>query len=168
MGASPGDVVKILFVCLGNICRSPTAEGVVRARAAAAGLSFVEVDSAGTGGWHAGEAPDPRTIAHARKRGIDLSGLRARQVAPMDFVLFDRLYAMDRANLKGLRALAPAEHAHKASLFLDVLVARGHPPGREVPDPWAGGPADFERVLDLCEAAADALLDELAARAQRR
>lgn len=130
----------------------------MRHRAARAGLTFLEVDSAGTGDWHAGEAPDPRTIAHARRRGVDLSALRARQVAAMDFVLFDRVYAMDARNLKHLRALAPPEHAHKLSLFLDVLGA----PGQEVPDPWPGGPEDFETVLDLCERACDVLIRELA------
>jgi protein-tyrosine phosphatase len=146
--------MKILFVCLGNICRSPTAEGVLLQYLADAGLTHVDVDSAGTGDWHAGNPPDPRTIRHAHARGFDLSALRARVVTRMDFVLFDRIYAMDQANVKALRALAPPEHAHKLSLLLDVLGE----PGREVPDPWAGGPEGFEHVLDLCEAACQRIM----------
>ncbi len=149
--------MRLLFVCLGNICRSPTAEGVVRKLAADAGLD-VEVDSCGTAGYHVGEAPDARTIAHARRRGYDLSRLRARQMTAGDFTAFDRIYAMDHDNLRRLRGLAPDGHAHKLSLFLDVPGA----PGGAVPDPWAGGPEGFEQVLDLCEAGARALLASLA------
>jgi protein-tyrosine phosphatase len=148
--------VRLLFVCLGNICRSPTAEGVMLRLLADAKLT-IDVDSCGTAGYHVGEPPDPRTIAHARKRGYDLSTLRARQLAAADYVVFDRIYAMDQQNLRRLRALAPAEHAHKVTLLLDVLGV----PGREVPDPWSGGPEGFEHVLDLCEAACRALVVEL-------
>jgi protein-tyrosine phosphatase len=152
--------VKILMVCLGNICRSPTAEGVLRARLAQEGVDGVEVDSAGTADYHTGEPPDERTVAHARRRGYDLSVLRARQVKPIDFVLFDRVYAMDTNNLANLRRACPPEHAHKLALFLDVLGE----PGRPVPDPWSGGPRDFELVLDLCEAACARIVAELRAR----
>ena len=155
--------VKHLFVCLGNICRSPTAEGVLlhmvseRKNAGARGNDVV-VDSAGTADFHVGEAPDPRTIAHAARRGYDLSALRARHVAAADFLLFDRVYAMDQANLRNLRALAPPEHVHKLTLFLDVLVPTGGAVGREVPDPYHHGPALFDEVLDLCEAGCRAIL----------
>jgi protein-tyrosine phosphatase len=153
--------MKLLFVCLGNICRSPTAEGVMRKLCGDAGVRDVEVDSAGTGDWHRGEPPDARTIRHAARRGYDLSTLRARQVVAMDFVVFDRVLAMDTSNLQRLRRMAPDTHAHKLSLFLDVLGA----PGREVPDPWSGGPEDFEHVLDLCEAGAQAWLERIRAQA---
>jgi protein-tyrosine phosphatase len=140
--------VRVLMVCLGNICRSPTAAFVLRARAAARGVAL-DVDSAGTADWHAGKPADPRTIAHAAARGFDLGAHRARQVHVDDFTAFDRIYAMDRANLRKLQQRAPAMTHDRIALLLG---------DDEVPDPWAGGPADFERVLDLCEAAADRLL----------
>lgn len=149
--------MKILFVCLGNICRSPTAEGVFLKMLADAKLSHVTVDSCGTGGWHIGAPPDPRTVAHARRRGYDLSPLRARGLADADFLLFDRILAMDQDNLRVLRRRCPDVHSHKLSLFLDVLGA----PGREVPDPWAGGPDGFEEVLDLVERGCRALIEEI-------
>jgi len=140
---------RILFVCLGNICRSPTAEGVFRAIAAAEGLE-VEVDSCGTGGWHAGEPPHPPAVAAARRRGYDLTPLRARQITAGDFTRFDRILVMDRANLRDVLALAPAGGT-QPELFLT------HAPqhGDEVPDPWYTG--EYDRVLDMVEDASRAL-----------
>jgi protein-tyrosine phosphatase len=145
--------MRILFVCMGNICRSPTAEGVMRHLLAERGLNGeIEVESAGTGGWHAGSPPDARAIATARARGITLEGA-ARQVTAADFEDFDLLVAMDRDNLADLRAIAPPGTEHK----LRMLVADG----RDVPDPYYGGPRGFEEVLDLVETACEGLLDEL-------
>jgi protein-tyrosine phosphatase len=144
---------RILFVCLGNICRSPTAEGVFGALAAAEGLQ-VEVDSCGTGGWHAGEPPHPPAIAAARKRGYDLTTLRARQITRADFTRFDRIIVMDRANLRDVRALRP-EGGAEPELFLT------HAPqhGQEVPDPWYTG--EYDRTLDMIEDAARGLIAAL-------
>jgi len=151
---------SILFVCLGNICRSPTAEGVFRARAARAGLGgHVEIDSAGTGDWHVGHPPDRRAIAAAATRGYDLAALRARQVVAGDFHRFDWILAMDRANLRDLSALRPRSFAGHLGLFLDVAPSLGL---REVPDPYYGGTEGFERVLDLIETASDALIERIA------
>lgn len=148
--------VSVLFVCLGNICRSPTAEGVVRAIAAAEFPELdLKLDSAGTGDYHIGEPPDPRTCAHAARRGYDLSGLRARQVTARDFRDFDLILAMDESNRRALEALRPADATARVAMFLD------HAPGRHgepVPDPYYGGEPDFEQVLDLSEAAARGLL----------
>jgi protein-tyrosine phosphatase len=145
--------MRILFVCMGNICRSPTAEGVMRHLLAERGLNGeIEVESAGTGGWHAGSPPDARATATARARGITLEGA-ARQVTAADFEDFDLLVAMDRDNLADLRAIAPPGTEHK----LRMLVADG----RDVPDPYYGGPRGFEEVLDLVETACEGLLDEL-------
>ena len=152
---------SVLFVCLGNICRSPTAEGVFRARAARRGLDgLVAVDSAGTGDWHVGDPPDRRAIAAAAKRGYDLAPLRARQVGPDDFRRFGWILAMDRANLRDLAAMQPREFAGHLGLFLDVAPSLDV---RDVPDPYYGGADGFERVLDLVEAASDALVDRIAA-----
>ena len=150
-------MTRLLFVCLGNICRSPAAEGVMRARAEAAGLS-VTLDSAGTGDWHAGDPPDRRMTAAARKRGIDLTGLRARQVRPRDFEAFDLVLAMDRANLDALSRLRPVGAPAGLELMRDQAPG---PRGQEVPDPYYGGDAGFERVLDMLEAAADGLVARL-------
>lgn len=139
------------MVCLGNICRSPTAEYAVRAAAARAGVDVV-VASCGTGGWHEGQGADGRTIKHAAKRGLDLSGHVARKLRADDFVAFDRLYAMDKKNLADLQALCPPAHREKVSLFLD---------DGDVPDPYLSGAASFERVLDLCEAAAARIIADL-------
>src|SRR5262245_25079557 len=149
---------RVLFVCLGNICRSPTAEGVLRAIAAREfpGLPLY-VDSAGTADYHVGEPPDRRTIAAARRRGYELSGLRARQVTPDDFTSFDYVLAMDRANLEELRRRGAGGPA-RLGLFMEFSPGNGD----EVPDPYYGGIEDFERVLDLCEAAARGLLSALA------
>jgi protein-tyrosine phosphatase len=144
---------RILFVCMGNICRSPTAEGVMRHLLAERGLDGeIEVESAGTGGWHAGDPPDARATATARARGITLEGA-ARQVTPEDFADFDLLVAMDRDNLRDLRAIAPPGAEEKIRLLLH--------PERDVPDPYYGGPRGFEEVLDLVEAGCARLLDDL-------
>jgi protein-tyrosine phosphatase len=152
--------MKVLFVCLGNICRSPTAEGVVRAIAAREfpGLE-VELDSAGTADYHVGEPPDRRSIAAARRRGYDISALRARQVAHADFSDFDHVLAMDRANLGELERIGARGRAH-VGLFMEFASGLD----AEVPDPYYGGAEDFERVLDLCEAGARALLARIAGR----
>jgi len=149
---------RILFVCLGNICRSPTAEGVLRALAA---RDFprvpVHVDSAGTANYHVGEPPDRRTIAAARDRGYDLSMLRARQVSLADLAGFDYVLAMERANLAALKRLAGATRAH-LGLFLEFAADCDTD---EVPDPYYGGVEDFQRVVDLCEAGARGLLQHI-------
>lgn len=140
----------LLFVCLGNICRSPTAEGVLRHLLAERGLTDeVFVDSAGTGGWHVGSAPDPRSTQAAARRGIELSGA-ARQVTRRDFEDFDLLLAMDRSNLRDLMAMAPPGLEYKVRLLADV----------EVPDPYLGDDG-FDLVLDIVTAACERLLDEL-------
>jgi protein-tyrosine phosphatase len=150
----------VLFVCTGNICRSPTADGVMRRMVRDAGLAHdVRVDSAGTHDYHVGEPPDARAQEHARRRGYDLSGLRARQVVLEDFESFELILAMDRGHLAILRGIAPPPHRHKLRLFMEF--AKGWQV-EEVPDPYYGGPAGFERVLDMVEAAARGLLAELA------
>jgi protein-tyrosine phosphatase len=144
------------MVCLGNICRSPTAEAVLRAKLKAAGLGeHVVVDSAGTGSWHIGNAPDPRSQRHAATRGYDLSALRGRQVTELDFHRFDFILAMDKDNLADLQRLAP-DGAHRAELRLFSSV--------EVPDPYTGGAPGFEQVLDLVETASDDWVKNLALR----
>jgi len=161
---APGDdrTHRILFVCLGNICRSPTAEVVLRTRAARAGVaSRVAVASAGTGNWHAGMPPDRRAVAHAAKRGYDLSSVRARQVTREDFVRFDWILAMDRGNLRELKPLRPPEARGHLGLFLDFAPHLGL---QDVPDPYYGGATHFERVLDLIEQASDSLVAHLFAR----
>lgn len=146
---------RILFVCLGNICRSPTAHGVVARMAEEAGLD-IEVDSAGTGGWHVGEPPDRRTMQAAARRGYDLRALRARQVRPEDFHAFDLILAMDRSNLAALERLRPADSDTPVRLFLDHAQSSRE----EVPDPYYEG--GFDLVLDLIEDGARGLLRELA------
>ena len=153
--------VSVLLVCTGNICRSPTAEGVLRAAAARRNLADrVLIASAGTHDYHVGQAPDARSVRHARKRGYDLSGLRASQVARADFERFDYILAMDRDHLRMLRALAPAEARAKIGLYLDASATWR---GEDVPDPYYGGPDGFERVLDMVEEAAERWLDRLEA-----
>jgi protein-tyrosine phosphatase len=147
----------VLFVCLGNICRSPLAEAALRAEAAAAGLD-IAIDSAGTGGWHAGEAPDRRAQAVARRHGADISGYRARKVTRADFARFTHILALDRENLADLQALRPRDATADLSLLLDHVPGRE---GEEVPDPWYGGPADFEDTWSVVTAAAEALVAEL-------
>lgn len=146
---------RILFVCLGNICRSPTATAVFRARAAAAGLD-VRADGAGTGAWHKGEPPDPRARDEAAKRGYDMSELRARQVTGLDFGRYDLIVAMDRANLTALERIRPAHSRARLKLFLDYAPDQ---PLREVPDPYYEG--GFGQVLDLIETASDGLIADL-------
>jgi protein-tyrosine phosphatase len=148
--------VRILFVCMGNICRSPTAEAVMRHLLAQRGLADqVQVASAGTGGWHVGAAPDERSAAMAARRGITLEGT-AQQVSQADFARSDLIVAMDRSNLRDLMALAPDEAARaKVRLLLDDA---------DVPDPYYGGERGFDDVLDLVTEACERLVDDVAAR----
>ena len=155
-------MTRILFVCMGNICRSPTAEGVMRHLVREAGLEDeIVIDSAGTGGWHAGDPPDRRATAAARARGVTLEG-GARQLTVDDFEDFDLLLAMDRDNLAGIRAIAPDEAAAaKAWLLREYDPASAGAPDLDVPDPYYGGPQGFETVLDQVEAACRGLLDAI-------
>ncbi len=148
--------MRILFVCLGNICRSPTAEAVFRQVAAQEAPDLqIQVDSAGTAAYHVGQAPDPRTRAAALRRGYDLSALRARVVGPSDFERFDLILAMDSENLSDLRRLAPQTARARVRLFLEFAPDLGT---TDVPDPYYGGSNGFEEVLDLVEAASRGLL----------
>jgi len=150
---------RLLFVCLGNICRSPIAEGVFGHVATQAGHGDrFTLDSAGTGSWHVGDPPDPRAQAAAAARGIDLSELRARQVCQRDFTEFDLILAMDAANHAALLAIAPHDSTSKVRLFLSDAPDLGR---AEVPDPYYGGDQGFEDVLDLVEAGSRALLARL-------
>lgn len=152
---------RLLFVCMGNICRSPTAEGVVRSHLDRAGLAAaVDIDSAGTHAYHVGKPPDVRAQKTAAGRGYDLSALRARQVAAADFERYDIILAMDDDNMANLRRECPPQHRHKLKLFLEY--AQGFAE-REVPDPYYGGEAGFQHVLDLIEDAARGLVDSLRA-----
>jgi len=154
--------IGVLFVCLGNICRSPTAHGVFARRVERAGLAdAIRVDSAGTGDWHLGLPPDPRTQRAALTRGYDLEHLRARQVALADFRHFSYILAMDNANLRNLERLRPNWYRGELDLFLRAGGCNG---SLEVPDPYHGDARDFEQVLDLVEVAADGLLAALRAR----
>ncbi|GAB3685898.1 low molecular weight protein-tyrosine-phosphatase [Salinisphaera aquimarina] len=162
----PLDTCAVLFVCLGNICRSPTAHGVFRAHVAQAGLTGrISIDSAGTGDWHIGKPPDARATAVAAQRGTEIGDLRARQVTPADLQRFDYVLAMDDANLGALEQMASRAGQANAriSLFGDFS-ARFH--GEPVPDPYFGGERGFEQVLDMIEDAAAGLLDEIRARLQ--
>ncbi|WP_312934033.1 low molecular weight protein-tyrosine-phosphatase [Pseudomonas sp.] len=153
--------MRILFVCLGNICRSPTAEGVLRQQLERAGLADrVEVASAGTGDWHVGEGPDRRTCQAALARGYDLSKQRAQQVKPEHFTRYDLILAMDSSNLRDLKALRPGN----AGAELDLFLRRYDAPLDEVPDPYYGGADGFEQVLDLIEGACQSLLVEIKGR----
>lgn len=150
------DPIKVLMVCLGNICRSPTAEAVLRARILERGLrDRILVDSAGTGDWHVGSCPDQRSQSAAARRNYDLAPLVARQVCLDDFARHDYILAMDWANLQHLRELSPPEHHHKISLLLDYSDNYFG----DVPDPYEGGEEGFELVLDLVEEACENLLD---------
>jgi len=152
-------VTRVLFVCTGNICRSPTAEGVFRAFVERAGLSdHIAVDSAGTHGYHVGEPPDARAIAHAKRRGYDLSGLRARRVKPDDFGRFDLILACDRGHHGHLRRLADTAQHGRIAMFLDYAPELGL---QDIPDPYYGDPQDFEHVLDIVERASHGLLAAL-------
>jgi protein-tyrosine phosphatase len=150
---------RLLFVCLGNICRSPMAEGVFRHTAEEAGLADrFELDSAGLGDWHVGQAPDARAQAAALRRGLDISSQAARQVAPQDFLRFDLLLAMDQSNLAALNRMAPKDQAYKVRQFLDFAPQLGV---SDVPDPFFGGREGFDEALDLIEAASQGLLADL-------
>lgn len=146
-------MTSLLFVCLGNICRSPLAEGIFRQTLEEAGLAGdYFLDSAGTGAWHAGNAPDPRSVEVAARHGIDISGQRARQVINSDFERFDWIFAMDRDNLAALRRKFP-NHPRLRLLLTS--------PERDVPDPYYGGPEGFDRVFDMLQEGSRALLDDL-------
>lgn len=154
-------MVRVLFVCTGNICRSPAAEGVFRGLVAARNLDDrIAVDSAGTGSWHVGEAPDERMRETARLRGFDLSAQRARQVRQDDFATFEFIVAMDRGHMRDLTRLCPRDERGRLSLFLERVPAAGT---LDVPDPYYGGDTGFETVMDLVEAGAAALLAEIEA-----
>lgn len=148
-------MTKVLFVCLGNICRSPTAAAVFRARAAAAGLDAV-ADGAGTGAWHLGEPPDRRATVEAARRGYDMSDLRARQAQVADFHAYDLILAMDRSNLSDLERLKPSDARATLRLFLDYAPGEA---AKDVPDPYYKG--GFDLTLDLIEAGADGLIQAL-------
>lgn len=148
--------VNVLFVCLGNICRSPTAHGIFEHKVKEAGLQDeIVIDSAGTGGWHIGKAPDARASQFALQRGYDLSHLRARQTDPSDFQTYQYILAMDHANLADLKRMKPPSYKGHLGLFLDF---GNNPKYREVPDPYYGGDEGFQLVLDLVESACDGLL----------
>jgi protein-tyrosine phosphatase len=147
---------RVLFVCMGNICRSPTAEGIFKAMVMREGLSDrIDSDSAGTHGYHIGAPPDRRTVAAAKTRGYDLSMLRARRVEAADFTAFDLVLAMDLENRTALQRLCPATHKERLKLFLDFAPSLE---GCEVPDPYYGGSDGFEHVLDLAEAGSKGLI----------
>lgn len=151
-------MTAILFVCLGNICRSPLAEGVFRHRAQAAGVAHrFEIDSAGCGGWHAGEPPDRRSIAVAARYGTPIDDQCARQVKPADFDRFDLILGLDRDNVRHLKAMQPAGSSARVALYLEEALGEV----RDVPDPYYGDSRDFEAVYRLCERASDALLTKL-------
>ena len=148
--------IRVLFVCTGNICRSPSAEGVFKQRVAAAGLADrITAASAGTHDYHIGDMPDPRAQEAAARRGYDISKLRGRLVIRRDFTEFDYVLAMDQLNMKLLARLCPPEHRHKLKLLMEFADGATT---REVPDPYYGSTEDFEQVLDLLEAASEGLL----------
>jgi protein-tyrosine phosphatase len=151
--------VSVLFVCMGNICRSPTAEGFFRKVVEDAGLAGrIRIESAGTHAYHAGAAPDRRAQAAAKRRGIALSHIRARRISDEDFESFDYIFAMDKDNFGELLGRAPVEHRGKVKLFLDFA---GTGRAAEVPDPYYGGASGFELVLDMIEQASARLLQRI-------
>ena len=154
-------MTRLLVVCLGNICRSPLAEGALRARIAASPLAGkVEVESAGTGGWHAGDAPDPRAIACARGHGVDISTQRARQLRTSDFSDFDWLLCADQQNLRDVSRLSPPALRHKVALLMEWAGVEAE---AAIPDPYAGGTREFEQVWRLVDSAAQAVVARLCA-----
>ncbi|MDX8531873.1 low molecular weight protein-tyrosine-phosphatase [Mesorhizobium sp. VK25A] len=154
MSAKP--INSVLFVCLGNICRSPLAEGVFRVVLAGQGKDFL-IDSAGIGGWHTGQEPDRRSIAVAAKHGVDISGQRARKVLPEDFSRFDLILGMDRANVRDLKALAPAAARDRVHLYLDFATGKAV----DVPDPYYDGAEAFASVYRMIREASEALAKRL-------
>ncbi len=150
---------SILFVCLGNICRSPLAEGAFRSAAAQAGLN-ITIDSAGTGSWHIGEPPDARAQAIARRHGVEIAHYRGRQIESADFQRFSHIFALDEANLADLRRLAPEDARAQVGLLLDVVAGRE---GQSVADPYYGGPDDFAAPWAEVSVAAEALVARLRA-----
>jgi protein-tyrosine phosphatase len=153
-------MIRILFVCMGNICRSPTAQGVFEAKVKEAGLDhLIAADSAGTSQYHIGDSPDPRAIAAAAQRGIDISPLTARRVEPEDFLDFNLVLAMDRANHNALSQMTGTAAREKLKMFLEFAPACG----TDMPDPYYGDAAGFETVLDISEQAARGLLNHLVA-----
>lgn len=152
--------MRLLMVCLGNICRSPLAEGAVRAHLDRAGLDWIEVDSAGTGGWHAGEPPDRRSIAVAAGHGVDIRAQRARKLRRDDFHAFDWLLCADRSVLRDVRAAAPADASARSALLLEWA---GQGDGLEIPDPYTGDAEDFRRVWTMIDSAAAAIVARLKA-----
>ena len=159
----PAGPIRVLFVCLGNICRSPLAEGVFRKKVEEAGLAdCFEIDSAGTGSWHAGEAPDVRMRGAARRRGLDLSPLRARQLKRPDLRgphAYDHVFVMDKTNLNDTLYLDPCgDHSTRVRLFREF---DPEPDDYQVPDPYYGGPEGFDRVYEIADRTADAILDRL-------
>ena len=154
--------VKVLFVCMGNICRSPTAHGVFRHLVRQAGLEdLIEIDSAGTHGYHVGSPPDERALDTARGRGVDIGDLRARRAEPEDFLYYDYILAMDQENYRSLARICPRGMKGKLMLFMDFAPELRR---REVPDPYYGGQQGFDQVFDLVEAAARGLLAEISRR----
>lgn len=150
--------VRVLFVCLGNICRSPSAEGVFRHLAAEQGLlDYLHIDSCGTGNWHVGKAPDARATAAAGRRGVDIAGLRARQIQASDLDSFDYVLVMDRSNLADVRDIWHQNGGTEPRLFLEF----GNSGHAEVPDPYYGGEQGFEQVLDLIHEASEGLLETI-------
>lgn len=157
-------MTRVLFVCLGNICRSPLAQGVMGYHLKRAGLEHrVSVDSAGTAGYHVGESPDARASEAAARRGIDITDQRARQVQNGDFESFDYICAMDLDNLSALNARCPEAQSTKLGLLMDFAPG---PAGQEVPDPYYGGGDGFEHALDLIESAVEGLVQEIRSRMQ--
>ncbi|MFN2259939.1 MAG: low molecular weight protein-tyrosine-phosphatase [Parasphingopyxis sp.] len=152
--------VSVLFVCLGNICRSPLAEGALRAAAERREIE-IEIDSAGTGDWHVGQRPDGRAILVADGKGVDISGQSARQIAPEDFARFDHIVAMERGVLERLRQAVPADARAELSLFLDHVPGRA---GEDVADPYYGDADGFENTWRDVAAGAEALIEKIAGR----
>ena len=156
MNSPSSKTTRVLMVCLGNLCRSPTAEAVLRKKVREAGLDDrIEVDSAGTADYHVDSPPDRRAVAHGARRGLEMSQLRGRQVELEDFDRFDVILAMDEDNLANLQRIRPAASRAKVALLMSYAPQAG---GREVPDPYYGGADGFEHVLDLVESAADGFI----------